>query len=98
MSKVLTLMVPAETLAGQKPTGYCVNLDQRRRGSPDGSAPPEELTDNSPLLRDLTNHTPRPIGPKQIRRLVRPLYVKAGLAKAPTGACTSSVSIAVVLT
>jgi len=60
-------------------------LEERKRGSPDGRNPPEALTDESPLIRDETSHTPRPIGPKQIRKLIHQLYVKAGLVKTPRG-------------
>lgn len=60
-------------------------LEQRRRGSPDGRNPPEVLADESPLIRDETSRTPRSIGPKQIRKLVHQLYVKAGLVKEPRG-------------
>jgi len=60
-------------------------MEQRKRGSPDGRNPPEALTDGSPLIRDETSHMPRPIGPKQIRKLVHQLYVKADLVKTPRG-------------
>jgi hypothetical protein len=60
-------------------------LEQRRQGSPDGRNPPEEITDDSPLIRDETRHAPRAIGPKQIRRVVHHLYVEAGLIKQSNG-------------
>jgi hypothetical protein len=58
-------------------------LDQRRKGSVD--IPPENLTDESPLIRDETRATPKNIGPKQLRKIVHQLYVKADLVKQPTG-------------
>ncbi len=59
-------------------------IDARRRGSPytrEGTPeiPPEEFNDESPLIRDSRSPTPRPVGPKQIRKLVHNLYVRAGL-------------------
>jgi hypothetical protein len=60
-------------------------MEQRSHGSPDGRNPPEPLTEESPLIRDATSHAPRPVGPKQIRKLVHELYVKAGLVKQPRG-------------
>jgi len=63
-------------------------MDDRRKGYPDrrgDGRPPEELTDISPLIRDATSLSPRPIGPKQIRKLIHNLYVKAGLVKQPRG-------------
>ena len=60
-------------------------IEQRRHGSADGRKPPENLTDESPLIRDETSHTPRAIGPKQIRKMVHHLYVQAGLLKQRNG-------------
>jgi site-specific recombinase XerD len=60
-------------------------VKQRQDGSPDGRNPPEKLTDESPLVRDKTKHAPRAVGPKQIRKVVHELYVKAGLVKQPRG-------------
>jgi type I restriction-modification system DNA methylase subunit/site-specific recombinase XerD len=75
-----------DTFLGQEAAEYLkLYLDQRRQGSPDGRAPPEKLTDTSPLIRDETSHDPRPIGPKQFYKLVHQLYAKAGLLKAPRG-------------
>ncbi len=62
-------------------------LKDREKGYPGrkDARPPEELNDNSPLIRDETSNTPRFIGPKQIRKLVHNLYVRAGLVKPPKG-------------
>lgn len=56
-------------------------LESRRRGSPDGKIPPEEITDDSPLIRDSRSKVPKPIGEKQIYQLIHNLYFKAGLLK-----------------
>ena len=53
----------------------------RNEGSADKRNPPENLTDTSPLIRSETYHTPKPVGPKQIRKLVHNLYIQAGIAK-----------------
>ncbi len=75
-----------DTFLGAEAAEYLkLYLEQRSRGSPDRRPPPENLTDESPLIRDQTSHTPRPIGSKQIRKLVHQLYVKAGLVKQPRG-------------
>jgi site-specific recombinase XerD len=75
-----------DTFLGQEAAEYLkLYLEQRRQGSPDGRAPPEKLTDTSPLIRDETSHDPRPIGPKQLYKIVHQLYAKAGLLKAPRG-------------
>ncbi len=47
-------------------------LEQRRRGSPDGKIPPETITDDTPLIRDIhDSRKARPIGEKQIGKLVK---------------------------
>ena len=56
-------------------------LDDRRMGSPDLKMPPEEITDESPLIRDSRFKVPKPIGEKQVYKLVHNLYFKAGLLK-----------------
>ena len=58
-------------------------IDQRRKGTL--KMPPENLNDDSPLIRDETRRTPKSIGPKQIRKLGHQLYVTAGLVKKPRG-------------
>jgi site-specific recombinase XerD len=60
-------------------------IEDRKHGSPDKRRPPEDLTDESPLIRNETRHNPRPIGPKQIRKLVHHLYLSAGLIKQRNG-------------
>lgn len=58
-------------------------LNQRREGFV--NMPPEEITDQSPLIRDETRKDPRGIGPKALRKIVHMLYDKAGLLKPSTG-------------
>ena len=58
-------------------------LQNRRKGT--SKVPPENLTDESPLIRDATKSTIREITPKQIRLRVHNLYLKAGLIKVKNG-------------
>jgi len=63
-------------------------LEQRKRGSPDGKIPPETITDETPLVRDIhDSRKARPIGEKQIGKLVKNLYHKAGLREPKQGCC-----------
>jgi hypothetical protein len=69
-----------DTFLGPEAVEYLrLSLEKRRRGSPDGQIPPETIIDNSPLIRDAHHAVPRPIGEKEIYRLVHNLYHKAGL-------------------
>ena len=54
-------------------------LEAREKGSPDGKMPPEQITDESPLIRNSHDHAPKPISAKAVRKIVRNLYFKAGL-------------------
>jgi hypothetical protein len=54
-------------------------LDQHRKGTK--KLPPENITDDSPLIRDETRRTPKSISTKQLRKIVHDLYVKAGFIK-----------------
>jgi site-specific recombinase XerD len=61
-------------------------IEQRKRGSPDGKIPPETMTDDTPLVRDIhDSRKARPIGEKQIGKLVKNLYHKAGLTEPKNG-------------
>ena len=71
-----------DTFIGKEAVAYLHEyLETRRLGSPDGKMPPEDLTDESPLIRDKTSRKPKPIGEKQIYKLVHSLYFKVGLLK-----------------
>jgi len=75
-----------DTFLGAEASEYLkLYIELRKRGSPDKRNPPETLTAESPLIKDMTSHTPRSIGSKQIRKIVHQLYVKAGLLKQPRG-------------
>jgi integrase len=56
-------------------------LDQRRQGSICEKTPPEEIVDNSPLIRDKWSSLAKPVTSKRIGDAVRELYMKAGLVK-----------------
>jgi len=60
-------------------------LKERKQGSLDDGhgqeIPPEEITDDSPLIRDAQSRTIRPIGGKEVYRLVHLLLHKAGLLR-----------------
>ncbi len=78
-------------LSGETVEVVNLYLDRRRRGSaprkdsPLESStqkiPPEEITDNSPLIRDSQSVEPRPVGEKQIYRLAHNLFHRAGLSR-----------------
>jgi len=71
-----------DTFIGKEAAAYLREyLETRRLGSPDGKIPPEDLTGESPLIRNETSRKPRPIGEKQVYKLVHSLYFKAGLLK-----------------
>lgn len=75
-----------DTFLGAEGVTYLkLYIEQRRAGSPDGRNPPENLTDESPLIRDETSHNPRAIGPKQIRKMIHQLYIQADLIKQQNG-------------
>jgi hypothetical protein len=58
-------------------------LNQRKKGS--DKIPPEDLTGESPLIRNETRTSPKCISSKQVRKVVHQLYVKADLIKQPRG-------------
>jgi len=73
-----------DTFLGPEAVFYLKNyLSTRRKGT--DKIPPEEITLDSPLIRDITMTKPRGIGPKQIRKIVHALYRKADLLKPPIG-------------
>jgi len=76
-----------DTFLGQEAVDYLrLSLEQRRKGTPPqyrNGKPikyiaPEEIRDESPLIRD--TRLPRPVGAKNIFRIVHRLYSKAGLS------------------
>jgi hypothetical protein len=91
--------LPAEILKGQYgdcdafvggvgPACLRAYLRYRTLGSLDhrqGRRPPEELTDETPLIRDAHWSQVKPISPKQIRQIVHDLYIRADLLKKPNG-------------
>ena len=60
-----------------------VYIASRKIGSPrhhgQQKIPPEILEDTSPLIRDARSPIPKGIGPKQVRKTVHDLYLRAGL-------------------
>ncbi len=69
-----------DTFLGAEAAYYLkLYLDQRRKGTK--KVPPENITDDSPLIRDETRRTPKSISTKQLRKIVHELYVKAGFIK-----------------
>jgi len=68
-------------------------LELRRRGSPCGKIPPETITDDSPLIRNIQGKNPRPIYAKQIYNIVHNLYLKANLLEKPSRANRYSLCI-----
>jgi hypothetical protein len=71
-----------DTFLGAEAVGYLkLYLEKRKQGSPDGKIPPETLHDRSPLIRDAQSVTPKPLGEKQIYKLIHGVYHKADLLK-----------------
>ena len=69
-----------DTFLGAEAAEYLkLYMEKRTQGSPDGKIPPETLDDRSPLVRDAQSIAPKPIGEKQIYKLVHGVYHKAGL-------------------
>jgi len=79
-----------DTFLGQEAADALrLHLEQRRRGTllqyrhgkPSEYMPPEDINDESPLIRDVKSATPRPIGEKAIYKIIHNLYHRAGLLK-----------------
>jgi len=71
-----------DTFLGQEAATYLkLYLEKRRQGSPDGKIPSEEIHDDSLLIRDAQSAKPKPIGEKQLYKLIHGLYHKAGLLR-----------------
>jgi hypothetical protein len=56
-------------------------LDKRRQVSPDEKVPAEEIVDDSPLIRDAQSAKPRPVGEKQLYKMIHGLYHEARLLR-----------------
>jgi integrase len=56
-------------------------LEARRQGNIHPEIKAEEIIDDSPLIRDEMYEFPRPIGEKQLYKLIHSLYFKAGLLR-----------------
>jgi site-specific recombinase XerD len=75
-----------DTFLGEEAVEYLrVYLETRRRGNLHREIRPEEISDDSPLIRDEMYDVARPIGEKQVRKLIHSLYFKAGLLKQSNG-------------
>jgi len=75
-----------DTLLAEEAVEYLrLYLEARRQGNIHPEIPPEEVSDDSPLIRDEMYEVPRPIGEKQVRKLIHALYFKAGLLKQNNG-------------
>jgi integrase len=69
-----------DTFVGQEAAEYLrAYLEQRRQGSPTGRTPPENIHDDSPLIRDELTRHPKSISPGRLHQVVHELYVRAGL-------------------
>jgi site-specific recombinase XerD len=75
-----------DTFLGEEAVEYLrLYLETRRRGNLHRDIPPEAIHDDSPLIRDEMYEVARPIGEKQVRKLIHTLYFKAGLLKQSNG-------------
>jgi site-specific recombinase XerD len=71
-----------DTFLGAEAATYLkLYLDKRRQGSPDEKMPPEEISDSSPLIRDAQSAKPRPVGEKQLYKIIHGLYHETGLLR-----------------
>jgi site-specific recombinase XerD len=69
-----------DTFLGEEAVEYLRQyIDARRRGIIHSEIPPEKVSDDSPLVRDEMYEVSRPIGEKQLYKIVHELYFKAGL-------------------
>jgi len=75
-----------DTFLGEEAVEYLrAYLETRRRGNLHSAIPPEAIHDDSPLIRDEMYDVARPVGEKQVRKLIHSLYFKAGLLKQSNG-------------
>jgi site-specific recombinase XerD len=72
-----------DTFLGEEAVEYLrLYLEARRHGSVHAEIPAEEISDNSPLIRDEMYEVARPVGEKQLYKIIHGLYFEAGLLKA----------------
>ncbi len=72
-----------DTFLGEEAVEYLrLYVEARRQGNIHPEIPLEEISDDSPLIRDEMYEVPRPIGEKQLYKLIHGLYFEAGLLKA----------------
>jgi site-specific recombinase XerD len=75
-----------DTFLGEEAVEYLrAYFETRRHGNLHPEIPPEEIADDSPLIRDEMYDVARAIGEKQVRKLIHSLYFKAGLLKQSNG-------------
>lgn len=75
-----------DTFLGEEAVQYMrLYLEARRKGNIHPEIPPEQIGDESPLIRNERHADPRPISEKQIRKIVHELYFKAGLLERNAG-------------
>jgi len=76
-----------DTFLNQEAAEYLRDyLEIRRKGSPRGRTPPENIRDDSPLIRDDLYKHPRPIATSTLHVVIHNLYIRAGLlTKNPLG-------------
>ncbi len=69
-----------DTFIGQEASEYLrTYLEQRQQGSPTGRTPPENIHDESPLIRDELTQHPKPLSTGRLHQIIHELYWKAGL-------------------
>jgi len=69
-----------DTFLGQEAVHYLrLYIDQRQVGSPEGRTPPEDMTDDSPLIRDGHSAGPYPITDGRVHNIIHDLFRRAGL-------------------
>jgi site-specific recombinase XerD len=72
-----------DTFIGQEAAEYLrAYLEMRRQGSKTSKIPPENIHDETPLIRNHQTKQAIPLTPAAIHKLVHDLYVKAGLVQA----------------
>ncbi|MGQ9469117.1 MAG: tyrosine-type recombinase/integrase [Nitrososphaerales archaeon] len=69
-----------DTFIGQEAVDYLkAYLEFRKRGSPRHYKPPEEIHDDTPLIRNEQTKEIKPISTHQVYTIIHNLYIKAGL-------------------